>query len=132
MGIFGGTTLFSLAVASPAILGAIGFGFFGPIAGTIAAGWQASMGSVAAGSLFAFLQSAAMGGAAMGFFVGIGAFGGVTAAGLGLASLNTTRPKIDELVQKSKKSVVAVAENFKKAASGLAGNFMNFFGKKEE
>jgi hypothetical protein len=68
----------------------------------------------------------------MGLFVGIGAFGGVIAVGSGLASLNTTRPKIDELVQKSKRSVVAVAENFKKAVGGLAGNFMNFFGKKKE
>ncbi len=40
----------------------------GPVAGSIAAGWQASLGSVASGSLFAFLQSAAMGGVAMGIF----------------------------------------------------------------
>ncbi|KAJ7861730.1 hypothetical protein B0H14DRAFT_3134494 [Mycena olivaceomarginata] len=39
---------------------AIGFGAMGPIAGTIAAGWQAAIGNVAAGSLFAFLQSVGM------------------------------------------------------------------------
>ncbi|RPA74171.1 hypothetical protein BJ508DRAFT_313134 [Ascobolus immersus RN42] len=38
-----------------------GFGTLGPIAGSIAAGWQASMGaSVVAGSLFSVLQSAGM------------------------------------------------------------------------
>ncbi|KAJ7690026.1 hypothetical protein B0H14DRAFT_3906548 [Mycena olivaceomarginata] len=39
---------------------AIGFGAMGPVAGTIAAGWQAAIGNVAAGSLFAFLQSVGM------------------------------------------------------------------------
>lgn len=43
----------------------------------MAAAWQASMGTVAAGSLFAFLQSAAMGGAAIGLFAGIGTVGGL-------------------------------------------------------
>ena len=72
-GILGGITLFALACATPAILGAIRFSAVGTVGGIIAAGWQASMGSVAAGSLFAFLQSAAIGGATMGRFVGIGA-----------------------------------------------------------
>ena len=44
------------------------------------------MGSVAAGSLFAFLQSTAMGGAAMGVFTGIGALGGGVAVAASLAS----------------------------------------------
>ncbi|KAI0251241.1 hypothetical protein BJV78DRAFT_1282735 [Lactifluus subvellereus] len=39
----------------------LGFGFAGPIAGSLAAVWQASIGNVAAGSLFALLQSIAMG-----------------------------------------------------------------------
>ena len=37
-----------------------GFSSIGPVAGSVAAGWQASMGAVAAGSWFATLQSAAM------------------------------------------------------------------------
>ncbi|KAJ6540892.1 hypothetical protein DFH09DRAFT_1368526 [Mycena vulgaris] len=41
-------------------LAVIGFGAMGPIAGSIAAGWQAAIGNVAAGSLFAFLQSVGM------------------------------------------------------------------------
>ena len=65
------------------ILGAMGFSAVGPVAGSIAAGWQASLGSVVSGSLFSFLQGAAMGGAAMGVFTGIGAAGvGVAAAGV--------------------------------------------------
>jgi Interferon-induced 6-16 family len=123
MGILGGITLFSLAVATPAILGAIGFGSLGPVAGSIAAGWQASIGTVVAGSLFAFLQSAAMGGAAMGLFLGIGAFGGVIAVALGLASLKGMRQNIVGFVQKSKKPVAAVVENLKEAVGGVAGNF---------
>ncbi|KAF2799546.1 hypothetical protein K505DRAFT_194608, partial [Melanomma pulvis-pyrius CBS 109.77] len=47
---------------APMMLSGIGFSAAGPVAGTIAAGWQASIGSVAAGSFFAILQSAAMGG----------------------------------------------------------------------
>ncbi|KAN0137747.1 hypothetical protein V8E53_004231 [Lactarius tabidus] len=44
------------------VLSVIGFGVGGPIAGTLAACWQAAIGSVAAGSLFAIAQSVAMGG----------------------------------------------------------------------
>ena len=51
-------------VALP-FLGALGFGAAGPIAGSVAAGWQSSLGLVQAGSLFAWCQSAAMGGAAL-------------------------------------------------------------------
>ena len=49
----------------PIILGLIGWTSIGPSAGSAAAAWQATMGgSVAGGSLFATLQSAAMGGGA--------------------------------------------------------------------
>ena len=78
-----GTIIFALA--APALLGAIGFGSVGPVAGSIAAGWQASIGSVTAGSLFAFLQSAAMGGPAMGVVAGIGGLGGGVMVAAGLA-----------------------------------------------
>lgn len=85
--IFGGSTLFALSCATPAILGAKGFSAVGPVAGSIAAGWQASLGSVASGSLFAILQSAAMGGVAIGIFTGIGVMGvGVAVVG-GLAAV---------------------------------------------
>jgi len=46
------------------LLGVVGFGPGGVIAGSLAAAIQSSIGSVAAGSLFAFLTSAAAGGAA--------------------------------------------------------------------
>ncbi|EED84426.1 predicted protein [Postia placenta Mad-698-R] len=46
-------------VALPA-LSAAGFGILGPLAGSSAAAWQAAIGSVAAGSAFATLQSVAM------------------------------------------------------------------------
>ena len=77
----------ALVVLASATLPILGFSSIGPVAGSIAAGWQASMGSVVAGSLFSFLQSAAMGGAAMGVFAGIGALGGAVVAAAGLASL---------------------------------------------
>ena len=48
------------------VLGAVGFTSAGPAAGSAAAAWQASIGAVKAGSLFAWCQSAAMGGTAIG------------------------------------------------------------------
>jgi len=53
-----------LPVVAPALLGIIGFGALGPIAGSFAAAIQAIIGNVAVGSLFATLQSIAMGGLA--------------------------------------------------------------------
>ena len=94
-----GIIIFALSCAMPAILGALGFGVSGPVLGSIAAGWQASMGTVAAGSLFVFLQSAAMGGAAMGLFTGIGALGAVMAVGGGLATINVVKGKCGEVVR---------------------------------
>jgi len=63
-------------VASWGLL-AWGMGAAGPIAGTAAAAAQASIGNVVAGSIFAFLQSIAMGGLSIiGLTVG-GIIGGV-------------------------------------------------------
>ncbi|KAF2712827.1 hypothetical protein K504DRAFT_489162 [Pleomassaria siparia CBS 279.74] len=62
-------TMVIFGVCTPLILTGIGFGAAGPIAGTIAAGWQAAIGNVAAGSLFAFLQSAAMASGGSAIFV---------------------------------------------------------------
>ena len=56
----------------------IGFGAAGPVAGSIAAGIQAGIGNVAAGSLFATLQSAAMGG------FGVAIVSGTVEAGAGV------------------------------------------------
>lgn len=79
-----GFATLAVVAAAPAILGAIGFGALGPIAGTAATGWQASIGAVEAGSLFAWCQSAAMGGAAVNGIIAAGAAGG------GVAALATT------------------------------------------
>ena len=75
-----GETVFALLcivalTTVPIILPAIGFSSAGPVAGSLAAIWQSSIGFVAAGSPFAFLQSAAMGGAAAGWIYGAGAAG---------------------------------------------------------
>ena len=40
-------------IAAPLVLGAVGFGAAGPVGGSLAAMWQAGIGSVEAGSLFA-------------------------------------------------------------------------------
>ncbi|PBL03937.1 hypothetical protein ARMGADRAFT_1004597 [Armillaria gallica] len=49
-------------VVLPHTLGLLGFGAAGPVAGGLAAAAQSGMGNVAAGGLFALLQSIAMGG----------------------------------------------------------------------
>lgn len=88
----------TLAVVSTAalitvpILGAIGFSAIGPVAGSVAAGWQASIGLVEAGSLFALCQSAAMGGAVATGLVATGATTGALAlATVGLPSMEILR-----------------------------------------
>ncbi|KAH9036235.1 hypothetical protein EDB85DRAFT_1889048 [Lactarius pseudohatsudake] len=73
--------LFLLPLATKIVLGLIGFSAIGPVAGSIAAGIQAAIGNVAAGSLFATLQSIAMGGALHGVLAAIGGFiGGIMGA----------------------------------------------------
>ncbi|KDQ60058.1 hypothetical protein JAAARDRAFT_205101 [Jaapia argillacea MUCL 33604] len=71
-------------IIAPAALGIVGFGAAGPVAGTLAAVWQASIGNVAAGSAFALCQSVAAGGALpmLGFAAGAAAG---AAAGVGTA-----------------------------------------------
>lgn len=74
------------AVAAPfhvgPALGAIGFTAFGPAG--IAAGVQAGIGNVAAGGVFATLQGAAMGGAALApLQAGAAVAGGAVGAGVG-------------------------------------------------
>ncbi|KAL9636825.1 MAG: hypothetical protein Q9204_002107 [Flavoplaca sp. TL-2023a] len=113
--VFGGITIFGLTLAIPAILEIVGFGALGPVAGSIATGWQSSMGLVAAGSPFAFLQSAAMGGAAMGVMTGIGVLG---SAGMIAAALTLKEGMVGGLVSSCKAAVGGAVEKFK-----------SFFGK---
>ena len=62
----GGIVLALTAVAAPIVLPAIGFGTGGVMAGSVAAAAQSAIGNVAAGSLFATLQSlGAVGGFSM-------------------------------------------------------------------
>ncbi|KAF8460812.1 hypothetical protein BDZ91DRAFT_738264 [Kalaharituber pfeilii] len=83
--------LLTVAVAPVLVLGplaaAIGFGAAGPVAGSIAAGWQASIGLVEAGSLFAMLQGIGMAGAATAagapLLATVGAVAGVGALAMG-------------------------------------------------
>lgn len=76
-----GLALATAPIAGPAILGAAGFGATGPVVASLAAVWQSSIGAVQAGSLFATLQSAAMGGAAAGGFT--------TASNIGIAMVGS-------------------------------------------
>ena len=93
------------------------------------------MGSVAAGSLFAFLQSAAMGGAAMGLFVGIGGLGGGVAVAAGLAASTETKEKIGDFIERVVVGRVApVVENVKnfvekEIVGGVVARFKGFFSK---
>ncbi|KAF9459708.1 hypothetical protein BDZ94DRAFT_1267483 [Collybia nuda] len=75
-------------VAAPAVLGLVGFGGSGPIAGSLAAIIQSSIGSVVAGSPFAIAQSIAMGGAVplVGFVIG-----GAIAAGAAVTAVRMLR-----------------------------------------
>lgn len=73
-----GLTLSAVSMFAVPVLGFVGFTAAGPLAGSAAAAWQASIGLVQANSLFAWCQSAAMGGVALG---GI-QFAGVAGAAL--------------------------------------------------
>ncbi|ERF76625.1 hypothetical protein EPUS_04445 [Endocarpon pusillum Z07020] len=100
--ITGALSLTAAAIA-PAILGAVGFGALGPVAGSTAAGWQASIGVVEAGSLFAWCQSAAMGEAAVNAIVATGAAGGgVAALATGVAAAQNQGLDVDILIAKFK------------------------------
>ncbi|RAL04043.1 uncharacterized protein BO80DRAFT_462191 [Aspergillus ibericus CBS 121593] len=63
-----GLALATAPLTGPALLGAVGFSATGPVAASLAAAWQSSIGVVQAGSLFSMLQGAAMGGTAAGAF----------------------------------------------------------------
>ncbi|KAF2753406.1 hypothetical protein EJ05DRAFT_541919 [Pseudovirgaria hyperparasitica] len=61
-GVSTGIMIFQPALIFGPLLSLMGFTAVGPAAGSLAAAWQASLGTVAGGSLFAILQSAAMAG----------------------------------------------------------------------
>jgi hypothetical protein len=82
--VLGGTVAIASALALP-ILGALGFTAAGPLAGSAAATWQSSIGIVQGGSLFAWCQSAAMGGAAVGGILVTGLTGAGIAVGATVA-----------------------------------------------
>jgi hypothetical protein len=76
--------MYLASIAALPVLGVVGFGAAGPIAGSTAAAWQSSIGLVEAGSIFSWCQSAAMGGAAMGDILATGLAGvSVVVGGLG-------------------------------------------------
>ncbi|PQE24357.1 kinase-like domain protein [Rutstroemia sp. NJR-2017a BVV2] len=82
--VVGGLVSVASLVTIP-VLGAAGFAAAGPVAGSAAAAWQSSIGLVEAGSAFAWCQSVAMGGAAVGGLIGAGVGGaGLMAAAMAL------------------------------------------------
>ena len=115
--IVGGVGVIASLVALP-ILGAVGFAAAGPVAGSAAVAWQSSIGLVQAGSVFAWCQSAAMGGAAVNGIVALGAAGGsvaLAATGAGVVGGQTVlKPeKLKEMflsVYRKEKSWVEVVE----------------------
>ncbi|ESZ91787.1 hypothetical protein SBOR_7825 [Sclerotinia borealis F-4128] len=77
------------SVAAVPVLGAVGFSAAGPVAGSTAAAWQSSIGLIEVGSVFAWCQSAAMGGAAVGGIIGAGVGGaGLLAGATSLGALD--------------------------------------------
>ncbi|OCK92363.1 uncharacterized protein K441DRAFT_678911 [Cenococcum geophilum 1.58] len=91
IGTAGLIVLVAPTVVSAPVLLATGFSSSGVGAGTIAAGAQGSIGNVAAGSVFATLQSAGAGGAGLAAVNGVAQVGGcaMAAAGSGLAFLKS-------------------------------------------
>lgn len=74
--------LATLTSLPPTILAAVGFGPAGPVAQSIAAGLQSSIGSVATESTFTIFQSAAVGGEAKAIIDIIGIFGAAMLLGV--------------------------------------------------
>ena len=109
-GVFDSITILGLTCAIPAILEAVGFDALDPVAGSIATGWHSSLRLVAAGTPFAFLQSAAMGGAAMGVMTGIGALGSAVTF---VAALTLKQRTVGGLVSSCKGAINEAMRKFK-------------------
>ena len=71
------------AAAAPVVLPALGFGASGVVAGSVAAAWHGTIGNVAAGSLFASLQSAGAAGLAVKTYAGIAVAAGTAGGTIG-------------------------------------------------
>jgi hypothetical protein len=81
-----GAGVAAAVVAVPVVLTVAGFSAAGVVGGSFAAGWQSSIGSVAANSLFATLQSlGALYGVSASAGAGAVAFAGAAGAGVGAA-----------------------------------------------
>ncbi|KAI0039764.1 hypothetical protein FA95DRAFT_1612312 [Auriscalpium vulgare] len=76
-------------IVAPAVVSVFGFGAAGPVAGSLAAGIQSGLGSVAVGSSFAIVQSIGMGGAMplVGLICGAAIVGVVAVIGRALVGL---------------------------------------------
>ena len=75
------------------------------------------MGLVAAGSPFAILQSAAMGGAAMGMMTGVGVLSGAVTVAAALIL--------------KKRTVGGMVSSRKRSVGGAVKKFKSFFGKRK-
>lgn len=82
---------------APVALGAIGFSAAGVVGGSIAAGVQSSIGSVAAGSLFATLQSVGAAGFAASTVAGTTVAVGGTVAGISAAMASKSNATDDNV-----------------------------------
>ena len=111
------------AVTIP-VLGAVGFGAMGPIAGSSAVAWQASIGAVEAGSLFAWCQSAAMGGAAINGIIAAGAAGGgilLSSTAAGVMMDGPANEGDSEKLMKLFRKVCRKADSLEESSSEEAG-----------
>jgi hypothetical protein len=90
----------------PLILGTIGFGFEGVVAGTAAAAIQSTIGNVAAGSLFATCQSVAAGTA-------LPLIGFLTSAGLGAIAATVVGTLIQAAAKLMKRLVMVDGEHIR-------------------
>ena len=106
--IVGGTT----AIASKLAISSVGFSSLGPVSGSIAAAWQSSIGNVAAGSAFSFLQSTGMDGVTPLLYATLGGTGIGVSIALGAFVIN---PSIRYVSSKyfSKKSNMKPSDNGK-------------------
>ncbi|KFY41087.1 hypothetical protein V494_03228 [Pseudogymnoascus sp. VKM F-4513 (FW-928)] len=77
-----GVLVFTPAALTGPLLAQMGFGASGPVAGSAAAAFQSMLGNVGAPSVFAYLQSAAMGGYGAAAVNGVAQACGVVSGGI--------------------------------------------------
>ncbi|KAL3421795.1 hypothetical protein PVAG01_05951 [Phlyctema vagabunda] len=87
-----GILILTPAALTGPLLATMGFGASGPVAGTIAAWLQSSLGNAGAHGVFAYLQSAAMGGYGVATVNGlVQAWGVVSGAALAMCTSGVSR-----------------------------------------